>query len=46
MASGRSWRLTPDERRDLWRRWRVGQTLTAIGEARLAGFEWIEVWYQ
>lgn len=33
MASGRSWRLTPDERRDLWRRWREGQTLTAIGEA-------------
>jgi IS30 family transposase len=33
MASGRSWRLTPDERRELWRRWREGQTLTAIGEA-------------
>jgi len=33
MASGRSWRLTADERRDLWRRWREGQTLTAIGEA-------------
>jgi hypothetical protein len=33
MASGRSWRLTPDERRELWRRWREGQMLTAIGEA-------------
>jgi IS30 family transposase len=33
MASGRSWRLTPEERRELWRRWREGQTLTAIGEA-------------
>jgi IS30 family transposase len=33
MASGRSWRLTPDERRELWRRWLEGQTLTAIGEA-------------
>jgi len=33
MASGRSWRLTPDERRDLWWRWREGQTLSAIGAA-------------
>jgi hypothetical protein len=33
MASGRSWLLTPDGRRNLWRRWREGQTLTAIGQA-------------
>jgi hypothetical protein len=25
--------LDPEQRRDLWRRWRKGQTLTEIGEA-------------
>lgn len=33
MASTRMRGLTPDRRRELWRRWREGQTLTQIAEA-------------
>jgi hypothetical protein len=33
MAWRRNRGLDPEQRRDLWRRWRKGQTLTEIGEA-------------
>jgi transposase-like protein len=33
MDSARPWRLSHDQRRDLWRRWREGQTLTEIATA-------------
>jgi hypothetical protein len=33
MHSGKRKRLTHSQRRDLWRRWREGQTLTEIAVA-------------
>jgi hypothetical protein len=36
MGSGRTGRLTADQRRELWARWKAGETMVEIGRSKRA----------